>query len=360
MFRWKVFGDERISFQSIERNRMMKKNKKRLVVLLVLVTMLTGCTKYLADDDKKKIVNEVTGQALTSNILCLPQDDDLIQIYEENKDNMDVDYDSLKPCADFTPGDLKYNGLWETLFIKPLAFVIIKLGVLVKNYGLAVVLLGFLIRLILLPFTKKSMMQSENMKKAQPELQAIQKKYGQTNDQSTAMMMSQEMMMVYKKYNINPASGCLVAFIQLPILFAFLEAINRVPAIFEGNFLHLQLGTSPFVGIKGGNFLYIILIVLIVLTTYFSLKNSMSSTATGNPEQDKQMAMTVKFMIVFISIASLSLPTALALYWIVSNGFVIIQNVAFKKMVAGSSNKKSSLDKNKKDAKRANFKKKGK
>lgn len=332
----------------------MKKNKK-LIVVLVLVTLMTGCTKYLSGDDKKKIVNEVTGQAVTSNILCLPSDNELLEIYEEHKDSMDVDFDSLEPCSEYKPGDLKYNGLWEALFIKPLAYIIIKLGLFVKNYGLAVIILGILIRLILLPFTRKSMMQSENMKKAQPELQAIQKKYGQTKDQATTMQMSQELMMVYKKYSINPASGCLVAFLQFPILLAFLEAINRVPAIFEGHFLQLQLGTSPFVGIKSGNWLYVILIILIVLTTYFSLKKSMSSTSTGNPEQDKQMEMTMKFMIVFISIASLSLPTALALYWIVSNGFVIVQSLIFKSLAKDGKEKK-----NKKDVKKANFKKKGK
>lgn len=321
----------------------MKKNKKLIVVLLVMLVMMTGCTKYLSDGNKKRIINEVTGQSLTSNILCLPEDEDLLKIYCENKDNMHVDFDSLKPCAEFKPGDLKYKGLWESIFIKPLAYIIIKLGGLVKNYGLAVVILGLLIRVILFPFTKKTMLQSENMKKAQPELQRIQKKYGQATDQTQAMAMSQEMMMVYKKYNINPASGCLVSLIQIPVLFAFLEAINRVPAIFEGYFLSLQLGTSPFVGIKGGNFLYIVLIVLIVATTYFSYKYSMASTSTGNPDQDKQMEFMMKFMIIFISFASLSLPTALALYWIVTNGFVIVQNMIIKKFVLnnGKSNKNS-------------------
>jgi len=326
----------------------MKKNKKLVVILLALLVMLTGCTKYLSDDDKKRITNEVTGQALTSNILCLPEDEELLKIYEENKDNMDVDYDSLKPCSEYSPGDLKYNGLWEALFIKPLAYIIIKLGALVNNYGLAVIILGILIRLILLPFTKKTTMQSENMKKAQPELQAIQRKYGNAQDQASAMAMSQEMMMVYKKYDINPAGGCLVAFIQIPVLFAFLEAINRVPAIFEGTFLTLQLGTSPFVGIKDGNLWYIILIVLIILTTYFSYKYSMSSSGTGNPEQDKQMQYMMKFMIVFIALASFSLPTALALYWIVSNGFMILQNYIIKSIVAkDKGNKKGKKEKNK-------------
>lgn len=308
----------------------MKKNKKLVVVLLVLITLMTGCTKYLSDGDKKKIINETTGQALTSNILCLPEDEDLLKIYEENRENMDVDFDSLNTCNEYKPADLKYNGLWESLFVKPLAYIIVKLGLLVNNYGLSVMILGLVIRFILFPFTKKTMMQSENMKKAQPELQAIQRKYGNATDQATAMQMSQELMMVYKKYNISPLGGCLVTFIQIPLLFAFLEAINRVPAIFEGNFLTLQLGTSPFVGIKNGNYLYVILIALIIATTYFSYKRSMGATSTGNAEQDKQMEMMMKFMIVFISIASFSLPTALALYWIVTNGFVIVQGLLLR------------------------------
>lgn len=316
----------------------MKKNKKLVIVLLVMLLVMSGCTKYLSDNNKKRIVNEVTGQALTSNILCLPSDPELLEIYQENKENMDVEFDNLKPCEEYSPKDLKYKGLWESLFIKPLAYIIIKLGLFVKNYGLAVIILGLVIRIILFPFTRKTMMQSENMKKAQPELQRIQKKYGQAQDQASAMAMSQEMMLVYKKYSINPASGCLISLIQIPVLFAFLEAINRVPAIFEGYFLTLQLGTSPFVGIKGGNYWYIILIILIVATTYFSYKYSMSAS-TGNAEQDKQMEFMMKFMIVFISFASLSLPTALALYWIVTNGFVIVQNMIIKKFALNGDKK---------------------
>ena len=78
------------------------------------------------------------------------------------------------------------------------------------------------------------MAQTENMKKAQPEINRLEKKYANKTDNESLMAKSQETMMIYKKYNINPVSGCLTSFIQLPIFFAFLEAINRVPAIFEG------------------------------------------------------------------------------------------------------------------------------
>jgi membrane protein insertase Oxa1/YidC/SpoIIIJ len=73
------------------------------------------------------------------------------------------------------------------------------------------------------------------------------------------MMKSQETMAIYKKYKINPLMGCLMAFIQLPLFFAFLEAINRVPAIFEEKLFGLQLGTNPVVGIGNGNYIYIVL-----------------------------------------------------------------------------------------------------
>lgn len=331
----------------------MKKHNKIIVVLLlvILLSLSTGCTKYLSDSHNKRVTNNLTGQALTSNILCKPSDKNLLKIYEKNIKNLDVDYNKLKPCKDFKPSQVKYKGLWESVFVKPLAYIIIKIGNLVKNYGVSVMLVGALIRIILIPFTKKSMMQSENMKKANPEIQRIQKKYGNSKNQDDAMKMSAEMMAVYKKYNINPASGCLVAFVQLPILFAFLEAINRVPAIFEDTLLSLQLGTTPSYGLHNGNFMYLILVALIIISTYFSYKYSMN-TETGNKEQDDQMKLMMRIMIIFISVASLSLPTALALYWIVSNVFMIVQNFYIKKHIKSTSVTVTVKDKNKKENKK--------
>ena len=143
------------------------------------------------------------------------------------------------------------------------------------------------------------------------------------------MKKSQETMLIYKKYNINPIGGCLMSFIQLPLFFAFLEAINRVPAIFEENLFTLQLGTTPLIGIKSGNYIYLILIALIILSTYLSFKFSMANT--GNSQQQQQMQFMTTFMLIFISIASFSLPTAIALYWIVTNGFSVIQTLIVKR-----------------------------
>lgn len=306
--------------------------KKIIVVFAIIALTMTGCTKTLVDDNNKKVVNERTGQNLTANILCLPEDKELLSEYEKNEKNMDVKLSDLPKCTNMKVYEKKsYNGLWVGIFVRPLAWCIIQLGKLVGNYGLSVMLIGLIIRLILLPASAKTSKQQEMMKKAQPDIERIEKKYANKNDQESMMKKSQETLAVYQKYNINPMSSCLVGFIQLPLFFAFLEAINRVPAIFENSFWKFQLGTTPLVGIKDGNYFYIILIILILVFTVLSFKNSMSSMG-GSSEQMKQTKYMLIFMTVFIGIASIQLPSAIALYWVVTNAFNVFQMAILKKV----------------------------
>lgn len=303
---------------------------KKIILIFIACFCLTGCTKYISDDNNKRIINEETGQSLPSNILCKPTTSELDKIYDKYKNKLEVDLDKLPECENLKYYDSNnYNGLWVQLIVMPLAWLIIKIGNFLGNYGLSVMAVGLLIRIILIPFTRKTIKQSENMKKAQPEMERLEKKYANKNDQESLMMKSQEMMMIYKKYNISPFGSCLISFIQLPLFFGFLEAINRIPAIFEGDLGAYQLGTTPLIGIKSGNYFYVVLILLIILTTYLSFKFSMSSM--GNAAQQKQMKMMTGFMLVFISIASFSLPTAIALYWVVTNGFSVVQNLIMKR-----------------------------
>ncbi len=308
----------------------MKKKTKIFIIGLLLI-LCTGCTQTLKDG-KKVITNEETGQTLTSNILCQPTEEQLYNTYSEYDDKLQVKLDDLPQCSTFKPSKLEYKSLWESIFIKPLAYIILKLGYLIKNMGLSVMIIGLLIRIIMMPVQIKTVKQSENMKKIQPEMARIEKKYANKTDNDSLMAKSQETMMLYKKYQINPVSGCLMAFIQLPLFFAFLEAINRVPAIFEGTFLTMNLGMTPATGIAHHNYIYIILIILIILTTFLSFKNSMASQ-DQNSEMAQQMKFMFIFMILMVSFASLSLPTAIALYWIVTNGFAVIQNFIIKKLI---------------------------
>lgn len=303
----------------------MKNKKIKLAILLVMLISLTGCTKVLQTEEKKPVRNELTGQNLVENILCKPEDSTTIELYKNNG----VDIDKLPKCSEFKVTSGGYEGMWTTIFVKPLAWVILKIGSLVKNYGLSIIIVTLLIRLIMFPLTQKTAMQSENMNKAKPELEKLEKKYKNRQDNEAMMQKSQEMMMIYKKYNISPLSGCLFSFIQIPLFFAFYEAMNRLPAIFEENLLGFQLGTSPMTALSNGHFQYIIFIVLVILTTYFSFK--LNATASMGADQEKQMKMMSNISIIFISIASFSISSGIALYWIFNSGFTILQNLLVKR-----------------------------
>ena len=298
----------------------MKNKKTKFILLILSILLLTGCTRNLKDSENKIVKNEKTGQSVTENIICRPTDEDMLKIYEDNN----VDISKLPECKDFTP-ITDYEGLWTSFFVKPLAWVILKIGSLVKSNGLAIIITCLLIRCALIPVTRKTAMQSEMMKKAQPELERLEKKYAGKETTEDQQRKAQEMMMIYQKYKINPISGCLLAIIQLPLLFAFLEAINRTPAIFENKFLVFEMGTTVPKGIASGNYWYIILIILILGTTYLSFRKTLKDQSLS--QQGGQMKFTLYFMLVIIAFASFSLPTALGLYWIASSTFTIVQNL---------------------------------
>lgn len=357
----------------------MKKNK--IILILPLILLMTGCTNVLKDKDGKVIqytANNVcdtcnlkcdqigienlenenseiinfdeniedikasckescnkkckeskdtqTGQNLVENILCRPTNENVLELYEDNG----YDLSKLPECKNLSITSGKYEGVWTSIFVKPLAFLIVLLGKLLNNYGLSVIIITILIRLALYPVTKKTAMQSELMKNAQPELSKLEKKYAGKTDQQSQMAKSQEMMIIYKKYNINPLSGCLFSLIQIPLFFAFYEALNRLPVIFEGKLLFFNLGTTPWTAIFSHNqYYYIIIVLLVGLTTYYSFK--LNSTASMSDEQAGQMKIMSTFSVILITIMSFKVSISIALYWIFNSAFTIVQNLLVKR-----------------------------
>ena len=296
--------------------------------------MLTGCTKTLTDENKKAVKFEDTGKTLTENVLCRPTEEKVIELYKENG----VDTDKLPVCENFKPFD-NYEGLWTTIFVKPLAWLLIKVGALLTSInlskglanGLAIILSGLAIRLILAPFTKKTAMQSEKLKEIQPQLTKLEAKYKNRTSEEDQKMKAQEMMVIYQKNKINPLSSCLLSFIQIPLLFAFLEAINRTPVIFENKFFKLDMGTTISHGIMSKTwYLYVLLFVIILATSYLSFRKTLKDQ-TG---MAKKMKSTIYIMLAMIVVASFSLPVALGLYWIASSLFTVAQNLIVERKKA--------------------------
>ena len=328
----------------------MKKNKKLLIVVIALMFLLTGCTKQLKDASGKVVQDETTKQTLVENILCRPVDlkDTYEQAIEDKKEALKKLYkdgdiskkeykskvdsllniEKLPVCTEMSITEGGYESIWTSVFVKPLAWVIVQLGKLVQNYGLAIILITILIKIVLFPLTYKSLKQSEAIKKAQPKLNKIEKKYAGKTDQESMMMKSNEMMALYKEYKINPMSGCLTSFLQIPIFFAFYEALYRLPLLFEGKFLGLHMGMTPLAAAGQGDWYYLILPVIVGLVTYFSFK--MNKNGQSN-DQMKQMNMLFNIMVVMIFVTSFSMSVAIIIYWVVNSLLGIGQNLIVKK-----------------------------
>lgn len=197
--------------------------------------------------------------------------------------------------------------------------------------GSAIILSCLVIRLILYPLTRKTAMQSEKLKEVQPQLEKLEKKYKDKTSEEDQKRKAEEMMAIYSKHKINPLSSCLLSFIQIPLLFAFLEAINRTPVIFENKFLKLDMGTTISHGIMSNLwYAYIIFLLLILATSYLSFRKTLKDQTA----MAKQMKGTIYFMLAMILVAAFSLPVALGLYWITSSLFTVVQNMIVERKKA--------------------------
>ncbi len=304
----------------------MKKKTIVFLSLLISCMFLTGCTSYVKDEDNKIVKNETTGQNLVENILCRPESKEILKSYKEH----DLDISKLPKCSKFKVTSGGYEGVWTSVFVKPLAWFILLITKIVKNSGLAIIVATLTIRLLMMPLTRKAAMQSENLQKVKPEMDKLEKKYANKTDQESMMMKSQELMMLYKKYDINPLSGCLFSFIQLPLFMAFYESLYRLPAVFEGNLGSFDLGISPLVAMGNGSYQYLILVALVFFVTFYSFK--LNSGASMSPEQEAQMKMMRNMSLVMIGTAAFSISSAISFYWITNSSFTIFQNLYVKKV----------------------------
>lgn len=300
----------------------MKNNKIKLIVLFLMIFLITGCATRLQDENKKAVTNPKTGQNLIENILCQPANQETIDLYVENG----VDIESLPKCSEFSSFKGEYEGLWNSVVVKPISHLVLFINTHVNNAGWAIIFTSVIIRLILFPVSLKSAEQSENMKKARPDMERIEKKYANKTDKDAILKKSQELSLIYKKHGISQSAGCLTALIQIPLLFGMIEAIQRLPILYEGQFILMNLGTTFIIGLRSSSFyVYLIFLLLIGATTYFSMKYASKDAAATT--EGKMMGNMAPTMTIIILISALFLPTATALYWITSNVFTIGQNM---------------------------------
>ena len=305
---------------------MFNNKKIKLLGFLVLcLFLLTACVRPLKDD-KKIITNPITKQQLTENIVCQPEDKESIKVY--NKYKFKVDISKLPKCNEYMLFKGKYNGLWDSLFIKPLVVLLVQIGNLIKSYGLSIIIVTIILKLITLPITISQIKQNKIMKEIQPELSKLEAKYSGKTDQVSIMNKTREQAAIYKKYNLNPLSTIASGILTAVIFIAFYESIMRTPAVFENVFIGFQLGTSPITAFGSRNYIYLILVILNIIITYFSLKITQLNT---NKEAMQGMNTLFIVMPIIIGFMALVSPAALNIYWIIQSGFAFIQSYIINK-----------------------------
>lgn len=180
------------------------------------------------------------------------------------------------------------------------------------NYGLAIIILTVAIRLVLMPLTITQMRSMRRMQALQPEMERLQKKYGDDKER-----LNREIMELWQKHKVNPMSGCLPLLVQMPILFGFFQTINRMEFGAQADFLWIGnlANPDPF-----------ILPILAGLTTFWQTR--VTTPSTGDPTQKIMLYV----MPVFFAWISRSFPAGVALYWVVQNLFGVAQQYAVNRL----------------------------
>jgi len=197
------------------------------------------------------------------------------------------------------------NGIWDRYFVYPLSVLLNWFAeIFWGQYGLSILVVTLIIRLLILPLTLKQYRNSKQMQALQPELKKIREKY-----KDDPQKQQEETMKLFQKHGVNPLNGCLPLLVQMPVLFALYHAIMRNAEIRQHTFLWMQLGSPDP---------YYILPLLAALTT-FAQQKIMSAQMTS------QMKGLMVIFPILIFVMSMSFASALPLYWVYSNLFTAVQ-----------------------------------
>ena len=207
------------------------------------------------------------------------------------------------------------------------------------DFGIAIIALTLIIRIILFPISVKAVKSQKSLQKLQPQLQELQKKYKDDKEKQ-----AKEVLELYKKEKINPFSGLLLALIQLPILIAlyrvFWGGINskNITGLYSfvvnpGHINSLFLYT---INLSKPNIIFAIIAgVVQYLQTKMLIPQSNQNVGGKNKDVDFSQVMQKQmlyFFPIFTVIILINLPSALGLYWITSGLFSVIQQYfLFKK-----------------------------
>ncbi len=216
---------------------------------------------------------------------------------------------------------------WFDLIARPTLYLLNILYKYVHNYGVAIILVTIIIKLLFWPIAQKGMKSMKTMQKIQPKMQKLREKYKDDRER-----LNQEMMRLYQTYKVNPLGGCLPMLLQIPVFFALYKVLLQTIELRHAPFMlwinDLSAPDRLYVGFDIP-FLHGLPVLTLLMGASMFLQQKMTPTS-GDPTQAKvMMFLPIIFTVMFVNFAS-----GLVLYWFVNNLLSIAQQYYINRQVA--------------------------
>lgn len=204
---------------------------------------------------------------------------------------------------------------WSSVIAKPLLLVLKFLYGYVHNYGIAIIIITFIIKLLFVPLTHKSYVSMKEMQKVQPKMMELREKHKNDKD-----AMNRAMIDLYRTHKVNPLGGCLPMLVQIPVFMALYTALMH----------SIELRHAPFMlwiqDLSSKDPYYI---TPIIMGATMLLQQKMTPTTGMDPIQAKMMM----FLPIIFTAMFLNFPAGLVLYWLINNILTIAQQYYINKFV---------------------------
>jgi YidC/Oxa1 family membrane protein insertase len=178
-------------------------------------------------------------------------------------------------------------------------------------WGVSIIALTVMVRIILFPLTYKQFKSAQAMQALQPHLKELQRKH-----KGDKQRLQQETMRLYQENKVNPFASCLPMLLQLPVFICLYYAIKRSPQLMHAEFLWMTLGKpDPY---------YVLLLIYVV-------SQLVSTELMLSPQTDRQQKMLMRLMPLFFVFILRSFPSGLFIYWITTNLWTIGQQLIIRR-----------------------------
>ncbi len=221
---------------------------------------------------------------------------------------------------------------WMEFLARPLMWLLDYLKDLSGSYGIAIILLTIIVRVVFWPVTQRANNSMRKMQKIQPKIKELREKYKERPQEMNAKMME-----LYREEKVNPVGGCLPILLQLPVFFALYSVLESAVELRHVSFLWATDLTKPDLVGPPLLFGYGIHPLILAMTALMVVQQKMTPTTMEPMQQKMMMAMPVIMLVMLYN-----LPSGLTLYWTVSQVFSILQ-MKYSQHIAKREDEKEAL-----------------